>query len=642
MKLKKLIGVVTAAVVTVTAWYFPIISHTGHEMTVSGANYNSRDINALDYTYEVIPLLEPFNEYFYVKTDNPDPETFRFSDKDSPYSETSVIEVADSDFADVVYEDTKYSRVDGGYIFYSGTTNGGELTLQIHKDITEAEFNLEVYGTENPEFGGYSPYPGIPVDCYEIPDEGNTYMIAGYFRWTDSNVKVKLGKLCDEVDYLIDEYAKGTDFFENMNLIQSGLSSICHYSGSYIRGDIYREDGENWRLYPAGHRDQVFYIYSPYSRKDNKSLLASALYPYRYDSLGFPALMGAVSKRLSSESTYEWDDYNHNIINVTYNNKTESFGGQGSVEGKGISTDKLTKIFDFSKPIETMTLTQVGDILKGYAKTEMTDDIPRDGQLTWEKIYDTVGDGDWADMGGIYTYLYQADDELRFSADEWGVGNSIYWGGSLGYCSDMWVDGRYISDREYYIPGETFEKHPTSDILIKEIELPVVKDYTRKWNSATQSYVYESAEMSTEIFKNVVYKYDEDEKIWKAADSNYNMIKKLTESGVIEEKYIDILEMTYDEVTELGVDKNTNQPPEYSYSFDGTHEFGEWIKTPEYETGDANHDGKLNVRDAAHIAKMLAQGKASELPAEADFNGDGKTNVRDAAAIAKYLAEGKK
>lgn len=54
--------------------------------------------------------------------------------------------------------------------------------------------------------------------------------------------------------------------------------------------------------------------------------------------------------------------------------------------------------------------------------------------------------------------------------------------------------------------------------------------------------------------------------------------------------------------------------------------------------GDADGDGKLNVRDAAHIARKLALHKAHELPPEADFNGDGKINVRDAAAIAKYLA----
>ena len=58
--------------------------------------------------------------------------------------------------------------------------------------------------------------------------------------------------------------------------------------------------------------------------------------------------------------------------------------------------------------------------------------------------------------------------------------------------------------------------------------------------------------------------------------------------------------------------------------------------------GDANGDGVLNVRDAAHIAKLLSQGKGRDLSESADFNGDGKVNVRDAAAIAKYLATGKK
>ena len=57
--------------------------------------------------------------------------------------------------------------------------------------------------------------------------------------------------------------------------------------------------------------------------------------------------------------------------------------------------------------------------------------------------------------------------------------------------------------------------------------------------------------------------------------------------------------------------------------------------------GDANGDEKVNVRDAAYIAKMLATGQGSKLPASADFNGDGKVNVRDAAAIAKYLAQKK-
>ncbi len=36
---------------------------------------------------------------------------------------------------------------------------------------------------------------------------------------------------------------------------------------------------------------------------------------------------------------------------------------------------------------------------------------------------------------------------------------------------------------------------------------------------------------------------------------------------------------------------------------------------------------------------MLAAGKGNELPDSADFNGDGKIDVRDAAAIARFLVK---
>lgn len=56
--------------------------------------------------------------------------------------------------------------------------------------------------------------------------------------------------------------------------------------------------------------------------------------------------------------------------------------------------------------------------------------------------------------------------------------------------------------------------------------------------------------------------------------------------------------------------------------------------------GDANKDGKINVRDCAFIASKLAQGKSEELTAESDVNLDSKINVRDAAALALSLAGG--
>lgn len=54
--------------------------------------------------------------------------------------------------------------------------------------------------------------------------------------------------------------------------------------------------------------------------------------------------------------------------------------------------------------------------------------------------------------------------------------------------------------------------------------------------------------------------------------------------------------------------------------------------------GDANNDGKMNIRDAAIISKMVSQSKGIELPVDSDFNGDGKVDIRDAAAIAKSLS----
>ena len=66
--------------------------------------------------------------------------------------------------------------------------------------------------------------------------------------------------------------------------------------------------------------------------------------------------------------------------------------------------------------------------------------------------------------------------------------------------------------------------------------------------------------------------------------------------------------------------------------------------TDSHIIGDANQDGVINVRDAALIARALAEGRLDELiPCKdcADFNLDGIVNVRDAAAIAKYLATSK-
>lgn len=60
----------------------------------------------------------------------------------------------------------------------------------------------------------------------------------------------------------------------------------------------------------------------------------------------------------------------------------------------------------------------------------------------------------------------------------------------------------------------------------------------------------------------------------------------------------------------------------------------------EFEIGDVNKDGKLNIRDATVIQKYIA--KMTDLDEEAlslaDFDGNGKVNVKDATAIQKKIA----
>lgn len=55
--------------------------------------------------------------------------------------------------------------------------------------------------------------------------------------------------------------------------------------------------------------------------------------------------------------------------------------------------------------------------------------------------------------------------------------------------------------------------------------------------------------------------------------------------------------------------------------------------------GDADGNGKVNIVDAAFIAKKIAQRRVSDLPACSDYNRNGKIDITDAASIAKDIAK---
>lgn len=590
------------------------------------------------FTYEVIPLLEPFNTYFYVRTENPNPHSFRFVDKETVYGNEGTVSLCDDVFCDIEYEDADTLRVSGGYIFKGSDTDGGTLTLQ--KDVQ----------TNAP----------TPVDTLNLNTGKWTTVYERNEIWEDFPDSVTVPAIYSGLDYLVQNYATADNFFDNMDAVQQGFSSICLYSGSYVRGELYRT-AENWAMSTSPHADQTFYIQSPYSRTDSRSLFASALYPFRYDSLGFPSIMKAVAQRLDSTAEVERDDDYHSRINVTYNGITKQYGGQGTGEGQGISEEMITRRFTFAESDESSTLEEIRALLDTYAAIEMPDDVPQEDKLTWEAIYDAVGEGTWVrmisfnnifglDSGIAYAYLYQNANngyyyvDGDFYAKEMSNGGSLYWWGILGYGHDAWIDGRYIDKWERFVPGAVFEDYPESDIYLQNVTVPTI-DYDTKYNYETmeREYINVTVQESTET---ILFKYDSEEGIWKAKWSDYDLIKELTDKQVIDGKYLDMVQLTTDEVKALGIDKNTNTEPQQYLIYDGSVKAGTAYPSETHESdssriGDLNKDGEINLKDVVLLRRYIAGGWNVTLDEKiADCNGDGTVNLKDVVLLRRYIAGG--
>ena len=247
--------------------------------------------NVEKYLYEVIPLLAPFNEYFYIKTDNPDPDSFQFVDKETKYPQRGIyghgkfcrILPTDYSFSDVKYENKETRRVNGGYIAaVSGAdTDGGELRLQERRVI------------------GTRPVKNLNTGEIEYEKE---------YEYRDTAVTAQVGELKDVVDYLISAYGDSSKpYFDNLSGIQSGFEKECIYSGVYVLGEQKKSTtAPYYGISTSPHVDQTFYIQSPYYRSDSEPMLISQLYPMRYDSLGFPSIMRSVAKELDSTVSVEW------------------------------------------------------------------------------------------------------------------------------------------------------------------------------------------------------------------------------------------------------------------------------------------------------------------------------------------------
>ena len=564
------------------------------------------------YSYKITPLLQPFNQYFFVKTDNPDPDSFQFIDQTTVYGTEGSISFCDYAFADIHYDNPETRRVNGGYIFSCSGRNvdGGEIMLQV------ANVNKEYY---------YS------------------------WIWENTGKTFTLPRLMDVKDYLIETYAAGDSFFDKMDAVQKGFSSVCLYDGSNLRGTLERIN-DYWMAAAVGHADQSLYIYSPYDRKDSKALVVTAVYPFRYDSIGFPQIMIKVSERLDSTSTHQWNENYHYLVDITCDGVTKSYGGAGNGEGQGIDEENI-EYLSFGDNGTTFTLDNTRERLERYAKLPIEDDVPHDDELTWKQIADTVGDGAWVRVAGntrpvygnhdasksVYTYLYSKRSGTHFAEKELGDGDRMYQGGDLGYTKDTWVDGRYVGIGRRFVPGATFEDHPTSDLLFSEITVPQIE-----YDYVCNNYVIKSI---TEKPQRALFRYDDELQRWiidswsvASGCADYEKTAEMVEWGLVAPQYLDKMTLTKEQVAAMHVDKNTNVLPPSGYVFDGILPCG----TPFHNlAGDVNSDGTVDVSDVTVIQLYIAEllGESTFIQEAADVNGDGIIAIDDATHLQQYVAE---
>lgn len=598
--MKKCVSVILAAAILLTVVFCAVPAAAAQTIAEKVAQYS----------YKITPLLQPFNDYFFVETDNPNPKSFRFIDQTTVYdAKGDDISFCNYAFADIHYDNPETRRVNGGYIFYSTRKiDGGEIMLQA------ADVNKE------------SDYEDYSSWYYSVV-------------WENTGKTFTLPRLMDVTDYLIETYAAGDSFFDKMDAVQSGFSSVCLYSGSYLRGTIERTN-DYWMAAAVGHADQSLYIYSPYNRKDSKALFATAVYPFRYDSIGFPQIMIKVSEKLNSTSTHQWNENYHYLVDITCDGVTKSYGGAGNGEGQGID-EKDIEYLSFGDNGTPFTLDSARERLERYAKLPIEDDIPRDDELTWKQIADTVGEGAWVRVAGstrpVYTYLYSKRDGTHFAEKEFGVGDRLYWGGDLGYTKDTWVDGRYVDIGRRFVPGATFEDHPTSDLLFTEITVPQI-EYDKPCNQ----YVVKSI---TEKPQRALFRYDDELQRWiidswsvASGCADYEKTAEMVEWGLVAPQYLDKMTLTKEQVAAMHVDKNTNVLPPSGYVFDGTLPCG----TPfQNLKGDVNGDGTVDVSDATVIQLYIAEllGESTFIQEAADVNGDGIIAIDDATHLQRYVAE---
>ncbi len=467
------------------------------------------------YSYEISPLLAPFNIFYYVRTDDPDVSDLAFEDESSVFyasgDEKDRLVLCENLFLDVKYENRDTARVKDGYIFKSENykTDGGTFRLQ---------------KAEKTSYGWLGEYE----------DTGRTFN-------------------CAQVEpterYLIDTYTTPSmGFFEKLDAVQKALNDLAVYPRSTLDATQKRPSTPFPLLAVSPYPElSLNDWYLPYEYSES-GLLVNNLYPFVLDSLGFPGEIAAVAKMLDSSCTVSSGVF-HYLVDITWNGEKRSYGGAGAGSNHPLDSSYVKETFLFDGSADDLSTNTSMDRLAQQRK-EYGDLAEKDAEyyedlITGATYAKTIGMGSWIRVGTegfnlsaqSYAYVtrgcrYDADDE---DARPYSV-------------EDIWVDGRYINKNNRFELGTKFAEHSTSDIMIRNMS------YTDKWGK--------------QACGDVIFSYDEETDTW--FSRAWASFSSFTSAVYSYEELPDDMILTQEEVRAMNVDGNADLLPTSGYIYDGS------------------------------------------------------------------------
>lgn len=630
-------------------------------------------VDVTKYSYEIIPVISPFSRYLYVRTDNPDPVSFRLVDKNSVlYGKDAKSTIVTSEgggwistkdldpgtyyvcralFPDVAYKDEAAWRVNGGYIFMTrdAYSDGGEFTL--------------------------------------LQQTGGTDL--GSLTYKETSVKVSAPKMTNPIGYLIDRFTdRSKGLFENLDAVQAGLDKLAIYPRSVYDSDSPNED-RPYPLLAASPYEELTYNehYDMYNAM-SEGMLASKAFPLVLDSLGFPGTMASVAQALDPNAVVESGDM-HWEIKVTSGGTTKVYGGAGKGGNDPLYSERVNVIYTFADAGKLPSVDKVSDILYSYEAVAAADAAKYYDLIAGRTFRDTI-----AATGGTWVRV-ATEGWFGFGAT---FGYLIPFAGGVRIISDAWVDGHYINTYERVELGTKFEEHPTAGIVVRNMTYTDINgdehtqdvlfeydaaadNWSAKWTYANNWWISTDAPIPDEFIltREEVDAMDvtkggdrvpESGLVYDGTEYPGTPFKNVLVTGVVLEPELTlkvgsdaILEATVipsdaleGRVTWTSSDPKTVEVEEQggtsakltakkpgkatvtATTVDGSFTAECAVTVPEYASGDVNRDGKINAKDVTSIMKYLV-GNVPKVfnAAAADFDEDGKINAKDVTKLMKFI-----